>query len=54
MLSAAMMLEWLGLDGAAQTIRHAVEKTLADGAATADLGGKLTTEEMADAVIQAV
>jgi tartrate dehydrogenase/decarboxylase/D-malate dehydrogenase len=54
MLSAAMMLEWLGLDGAAKTIRRAVEKALADGAATADLGGKLTTEQMADAVIAAV
>jgi tartrate dehydrogenase/decarboxylase/D-malate dehydrogenase len=51
MLSAAMMVEWLGLDPAAKTIRQAVEKALANGAATADLGGKLSTEQMGDAVI---
>jgi tartrate dehydrogenase/decarboxylase/D-malate dehydrogenase len=53
-LSAAMMLEWLGLDGAATTIRTAVEKTLAAGAATSDLGGKLTTSQMADEIIRNV
>jgi tartrate dehydrogenase/decarboxylase/D-malate dehydrogenase len=54
MLSAAMMVEWLGLEKAAQSIRQSVERALANGAATADLGGKLTTEQMADAVIAAV
>jgi tartrate dehydrogenase/decarboxylase/D-malate dehydrogenase len=53
-LSAAMMLEWLHQDVAAKTIRTAVEKALAAGAATADLGGKLSTSQMADEVIKCV
>jgi isocitrate/isopropylmalate dehydrogenase len=53
-LSAAMMLEWLELTAAATTIRGAVEKALAAGAATPDLGGKLSTTQMADAVLREV
>lgn len=45
-LSAAMMLGWLGESAAAENIRRAVEQTLVAGAATQDLGGKLTTAEM--------
>jgi tartrate dehydrogenase/decarboxylase/D-malate dehydrogenase len=51
-LSAAMMLDWLELPQAAAAIRAAVEITLRSGAATPDLGGKLTTEQMGDLVIE--
>jgi tartrate dehydrogenase/decarboxylase/D-malate dehydrogenase len=51
-LSAAMMLDWLGQSAAAARIRHAVEAALASGAATADLGGRLTTAQMAERVIE--
>ena len=51
-LSAAMMLEWLGLDPAGAAIRRAVEAALGEGAATPDLGGTLRTEQMADRIIQ--
>ena len=49
-LSAAMMLDWLGLDRAAQRIRTAVERALEKGETTPDLGGKLKTEQMGQAV----
>ena len=42
-LSGAMMLEWLGEAKAAEAVRVAVDAALAAGAATPDLGGKLTT-----------
>jgi isocitrate/isopropylmalate dehydrogenase len=51
-LSAAMMLDWLGLGGAAAGVRRAVEAALSQGATTPDLGGRLNTRQMADAVIQ--
>ena len=51
-LCAAMMLDWLQLPRAAASIRTAVEKTLAAGHKTPDLGGKLSTSEMADRVIE--
>ncbi len=50
-LSAAMMLDHLQLAAAAARIRRAVEQTLAAGHKTADLGGKLTTKQMGDAVV---
>ena len=50
-LSAAMMLDHLRLPVAAATIRRAVERTLADGNQTPDLGGRLTTKQMGDAVL---
>ncbi len=53
-LSAAMMLEWLGEEAATATIRRAVEQTLAAGKHTPDLGGTLTTTQMGDALVQAV
>lgn len=53
-LSAAMMLDHLGLTGPASRIRQAVERTLAEGHATPDLGGELTTVQMAERVIEAV
>ena len=51
-LSGAMMLEWLGLDTAAESIRQAVETTLRQGAGTPDLGGQLNTHQMTDVIIQ--
>lgn len=50
-LSAAMMLDHLGLDASAERIRQAVSKTLADDCKTQDLGGKLTTRAMGAEVI---
>lgn len=57
-LSAAMMLDWLGTEetrqGAAM-IRHAVDQVFAEPAArTADLGGSLSTRELGDAIAAAV
>lgn len=52
MLSAALLLRYsFGLEFEAQAIENAVDKAITKGARTADLGGKLTTQEMADAVI---
>ena len=51
-LSAAMMLEWLGLNTAAERVRQAVEATLRQGVGTPDLGGQLNTHQMTDAIIQ--
>jgi tartrate dehydrogenase/decarboxylase/D-malate dehydrogenase len=51
-LSGAMMLDWLGLDAAAESIRRAVEATLSQGAGTPDLGGQLSTQQMTDVVLQ--
>lgn len=53
-LSAAMMLNWLGEDQAAAAIRRAVEQALADGNLTQDLGGKLTTVELTAAIVQRI
>ncbi|HYW01994.1 MAG TPA: isocitrate/isopropylmalate dehydrogenase family protein [Candidatus Acidoferrum sp.] len=56
-LSASMMLDWLGekkkdqnLTKAAKMIHYAVESSLRAGECTQDLGGKLTTLEMAKAI----
>jgi tartrate dehydrogenase/decarboxylase/D-malate dehydrogenase len=53
-LSAAMMLDHLQLPVAASKIRRAVERTLAEGHQTPDLGGKLTTRQMGEAVVAAL
>jgi 3-isopropylmalate dehydrogenase len=54
-LSAAMMLEWLARPetrDAAAAICRAVSSVLADPAKrTPDLGGKLSTSQMTDAII---
>jgi homoisocitrate dehydrogenase len=52
-LTAAMMLEYLGEGETAQRIDRAVDTVLAEGPRTADLGGKATTQEFTDAVIEA-
>lgn len=50
-LSAAMMLEWLDLNAAAEIIRDTIESTLAAGETTADLGGTLNSTEFTDRVL---
>jgi isocitrate/isopropylmalate dehydrogenase len=50
-LSAAMMVEWLGLEEAAGMIRGAVEATLSRGVGTPDLGGQMSTTQMTDLII---
>ena len=55
MLSAAMMLEFLGLDKAAEEAEAAVAAVLAEGAALpADLGGSASTTEATEAVLAAL
>jgi len=56
-LSAAMMLEWLGREKsdptaseASRIIHEAVEETLRSGEVTRDLGGSLNTAEMGNAI----
>ena len=48
--SGAMMLEWLGCEAAATLVREALAATIARGDTTPDIGGQLTTKEMADRV----
>ena len=52
-LSAAMLLRHsLGLEAEAAVIEKAVDQAISAGARTADLGGKLTTTQMADEIIR--
>jgi 3-isopropylmalate dehydrogenase len=52
-LSTAMMLRYsFKLESEASAIEAAVEQTITDGARTADIGGKLTTRQMADEIIK--
>jgi len=54
-LSAAMMLRYsLDMADAADQIEAAVAKAISDGARTPDLGGTLTTTQMADRVVEAL
>lgn len=54
-LSAGLMLDHLGLAKAAQALRDAVARVLAEGKVkTPDLGGKATTTQMGDAVVAAL
>jgi isocitrate/isopropylmalate dehydrogenase len=50
-LCAAMLLGHLGEDKAAARVEAAVEACLAAGEVTTDLGGRLSTEQAAQAVI---
>ena len=50
-LSTALLLEWLGETTATARVRSAVDAALAAGAATRDLGGELSTDQMGDAVL---
>ena len=52
-LSTAMLLRYsLKLEAEAASIENAVEVTITSGARTADIGGKLTTRQMADEIIK--
>ncbi|HEV3025238.1 MAG TPA: isocitrate/isopropylmalate family dehydrogenase [Pirellulales bacterium] len=53
-LSAAMMLDWLGQPRAAGEIRVAVERVLSAGHTTPDLGGRLSTSQLGDRLVEAV
>ena len=54
-LSMAMMLRHsFKLEGEAESIEKAVEQTITDGARTVDIGGKLTTRQMADEIIKRI
>lgn len=54
-LSAAMMLDWLGVGEAAARIRTAVGTIFADRTArTGDMGGSTSTAQMTDAIITAL
>jgi 3-isopropylmalate dehydrogenase len=53
-LSAAMLLDFLGHEAEADRVRSAVESVLESGPRTADLGGEATTREVGDAVLEAV
>jgi 3-isopropylmalate dehydrogenase len=55
LLSFEMALRWsLGREADADRLKAAVTKALEDGARTPDLGGKMTTLQMTDAVIAAL
>jgi tartrate dehydrogenase/decarboxylase/D-malate dehydrogenase len=49
--SVAMLLDFLGETRAAATVTAAVDRTLADGVATPDVGGTATTVEFTDEVL---
>ncbi|GAB3669255.1 isocitrate/isopropylmalate dehydrogenase family protein [Halopiger thermotolerans] len=51
-ISAAMLLEYLGYDEEGQAVHEAVEATLEDGPRTPDLGGDASTEDVTDAIIE--
>jgi 3-isopropylmalate dehydrogenase len=53
-LSAAMMLEYLGLKTEAASIERAVEEAIATGNVTTDLGGCLGTRETGDFIARAI
>ena len=51
-LSTAMLLRYsLGLDAEAASIEKAVDAAITEGARTVDVGGKLSTKQMADEII---
>ncbi|RDI70474.1 3-isopropylmalate dehydrogenase [Halopelagius longus] len=51
-VSAAMLLEYLGYDEEGEQVRDAVEGVLADGPRTPDLGGDASTEDVTNAVLE--
>jgi tartrate dehydrogenase/decarboxylase/D-malate dehydrogenase len=52
--TAAQMLEHLGEASAAERLMRAVEKVCADGVLTPDVGGTATTQQVTDAVCEAI
>ena len=53
-LTAAMMLEHLGLSDAAKAVEKAVIACVNEGQTTQDVGGKLGTREVGDAVVERI
>jgi 3-isopropylmalate dehydrogenase len=53
-LSAALMLDYLGHGEAAKTIDEAVARSMREGQSTPDLGGSLTTSQVGDLLARAV
>jgi len=53
-LSAAFMLEWLGVKSAAEKIREAVQRILLEKRTTPDLGGTLSTAGMGEAIASGI
>ena len=53
-LSAAMMLEWLGETGAAARVRSAMERALGGRNLTPDVGGTQTTAQITEAVVKEI
>ena len=54
-LSSAMLLRYsLKLDAEAQSIEAAVDQVITDGHRTADLGGSLSTKQMADEILKRI
>jgi tartrate dehydrogenase/decarboxylase / D-malate dehydrogenase len=53
-LSAALMLEDLGLRDSADRVRQAVASACAEGILTPDVGGSATTDEVAAAILRAL
>ncbi len=51
-LSAKMMLEYLGLEREAKVVEKAVMSTIIEGKTTPDLGGRLTTQEVTENIIK--
>ena len=52
--TAAMLRDHLGEGAAAAALMTAVEQVCADGVMTADVGGTATTEQVTQAVIDAI
>jgi len=53
-LTAALMLEYLGLNDAAQAVENAVVACVNESQTTRDVGGSLGTREVADAVLKKI
>jgi 3-isopropylmalate dehydrogenase len=53
-LSAAMMLDTLGYAAASKAIEQAVERAVHDHQTTPDIGGRLGTREVGDAIVRAL
>jgi 3-isopropylmalate dehydrogenase len=53
-LTAAMMLEHLGMNEAAQAVENAVIACVTEGKTTQDIGGELGTREVGDAILRKI
>ncbi len=51
-LSAAMLLEWAGHGKEAERAREAVDRTIADGVLTPDMGGKHSTQDVRKSLLE--